>query len=103
MTQPADIGKLVGMLHEKRSDAVVEVDAPRDPKGEWWLDISSGQFKTQIAWRAAWGFEFFTTGKEGSGDKPDEIYRKPAVACTRLFQLERQWVNSKSTGEVPGV
>jgi len=92
------ISKFVAALEQECPDATVSIDVPHDPKGEWWLDIASGGFRTEVGWREAFGFGVFTSEEAGFGDRPDEIYKKFGDACTRVCQLEAHWRRSKSVG-----
>jgi hypothetical protein len=87
MTRPEQLSDFIDELSRECPGAIVNVDAPRDPKGEWWLDVTSGDFQTNVSWRPKFGFGFFTSDDKGFGDRPDEIYRRPTDACTRLCQL----------------
>jgi hypothetical protein len=95
MTRPNEITKLIDLLHEKCRSAVVSVDAPRDPKGEWWLDIADGRFRTAVSWLVDRGFGIFTSEEGGFGVRPDEFYRKPSDACERICQLRANWEDTR--------
>lgn len=74
-------------------DAEVKIDHPRDPSGEWWLDVASNDFRSAVAWRSNHGFGVFTRPPEFA-DRPDEIYQPPALAAKRLGQLYDHWRSS---------
>lgn len=63
------------------------VDAPADPAGEWFLDLEVDGFATSVAWRRDRGFGIFSSGTDGIGARPDEIFRDPSLASRRLLQL----------------
>jgi len=67
----------------------IEVDQPTDAQGEWWFDVVHDGFRSSVAWRPDHGFGVFTSSP-GFGDRPDEIYRPPALAAKRLGQLVDQ-------------
>jgi hypothetical protein len=90
MNTPVQLSEFIIMLNRECPGASVEVDAPRDPDGEWWLDVVSGHSRENVSWRPKVGFGFFTTDEKGLGDRPDEIYRKVDDACARLCHLIRQ-------------
>jgi len=96
MTNPVPVSKLIETVVRERPNARVDVDKPRNPDGEWMLDIASGRFRTTVAWRPSLGFGFFTSEEQGIGDRPDEIYRKAEDAYTRLCQLMER-AESKSS------
>lgn len=64
----------------------VSLDEPDDQNGRYWLDIRIHDFATTLTWSANQGFGFYT--QDGVyGERPDEIYKKPAMAARRLQQL----------------
>jgi DNA-binding XRE family transcriptional regulator len=87
MSTPNPISQLIELLSRECEDATVSVDVPKDPKGEWWLDIGVQKFRTSVSWNSRSGFGVFTSGEQGFGDRPDEIYAKPVRACARICQL----------------
>jgi hypothetical protein len=87
MTQPAAISKFLSRLNQECPEVHVDVDVPRDPKGEWMLDIAHGKFRTSVAWRNALGFGIFSSRDHGIGDRPDEIYKRAEAAAARVCQL----------------
>jgi hypothetical protein len=97
MNKPEQLSEFVTMLNRESPGASVEIDAPRDPNGEWWLDIVSGDAREHVSWRPKVGFGFFTTDERGFGDRPDEIYRKVDDACARLCRLIEQRRTNAST------
>ena len=90
MAQPAAIEKFVDLMRRECPEARVAIDVPRDPKGEWMIDVSQGRFRTSVAWRSARGFGIFTAPDQGIGDRPDELYKRPDDACARVVQLIRR-------------
>lgn len=90
MVQPAAIAKFVDLLQQEFPEARLDIDAPRDSKGEWFVDVVQGKFRTSVAWRSTLGFGVFTASDQGLGDRPDEIYRDPDDACARVVQLMRR-------------
>lgn len=63
------------------------VDQPRDPAGEWWLDITVDGFTTSVGWRPAHGFAILTDS-DAYGSGADEIYRDAETAAERVAQME---------------
>ena len=63
------------------------VDAPADPTGEWFLDFVIDGFATSVAWKRDRGFGIFSSGVDGIGSRPDEIFRDASLASRRLLQL----------------
>jgi hypothetical protein len=68
----------------------IETDAPSDPAGEWFVDLSLDGFRTQVAWRPSFGYGLFTSGV-AYGDRPNEIFRTAELAARRLSQMYAQW------------
>jgi len=90
MNKPKQLSAFITTLNRDCPGVLVEVDAPRDPEGEWWLDVANGGSHETVSWRPKVGFGFFTTDEKGFGDRPDEIYRKVEGACARLCRLMEQ-------------
>ncbi|WP_430245071.1 XRE family transcriptional regulator [Neorhizobium sp. DAR64861/K0K2] len=75
----------------------VEVDSPKDPDGESFLDIAKGEFSTQISFRPGVGLGVFIS-EPAFGQRPDEIYRSAEKAVQRADQLFQQFVKSGTVG-----
>ena len=90
MNKPQQLSEFIAMFSHECPGASIEVDTPRDPNGEWWLDVVGGKFRENVSWRPKVGFGFFTTNERGYGERPDEIYRRADDACTRLCGLIEQ-------------
>jgi hypothetical protein len=68
----------------------IETDAPSDPAGEWFVDLTLDGFRSNVAWRPSFGFGLFTS-EAGYGDRPNEIFRTPELAARRISQMCDQW------------
>lgn len=90
---PGPVVEFSRCLAEVIPDVEVEIDQPADARGEWWFDVTRGSFHSSVAWRPDHGFGVFTS-PPSFGEKPDEIYRPPALAAKRLGQLADQWHDS---------
>ncbi len=90
---PEPVVEFCKCLAEVIPDVEVEIDRPANARGEWWLDVACDGFHSSVAWRPDHGFGVFTS-PPGFGEKPDEIYRPPALAAKRLGQLAGQWHDS---------
>lgn len=97
---PEAIGRLVESLRPLGLGSH-DVDAPSDPKGEWFIDLSVGEFDTSVSYRPGVGFGVFTS-EAVFGARPDEIYREPHQAAIRLRQLADQWT-ADATLQSPGL
>jgi len=87
MTVPNEIVAFTDLLRHEFDDAEVNVDSPRDPNGEYWLDVSRQKFHSAVSWRPKVGFGVFVSDEESYGQRPDELYAHPDDACTRICQL----------------
>jgi len=87
MTDP--IHEFIEILQSEASVAF-DVDAPSDPNGEWWIDVEIDGMRSNVLWKAAFGFGLFTD-ESGYGTRPQEIYKNPAEAGARILQLAAQW------------
>lgn len=92
---PAPVTELSSFLKVAIPNVLIDVDQPRDPDGEWWIDVACDDFKSSVAWRPDHGFGIFTSAP-GFAERPDEIYRPAALAAKRLSQLVDHW---RDTGE----
>jgi DNA-binding XRE family transcriptional regulator len=99
MKHPNQIVSFIDALATDCPNAKVSVDAPRDPKGEWWLDISGKDFQNTVAWRAESGFGVFVSPDRGYGDQPDEIYKKADLAARRVCGLIERHSDSETSGD----
>jgi hypothetical protein len=74
-----------------------EIDRPRDPAGEWFLDLDLDGLALGVSWLASRGFGLFVREDDvGLGDRPDELYRDPQQAALRLLQLAASWKQTAS-------
>lgn len=94
-SHPDAIGELLSQLEHALPEAAVTVDRPRDPTGEWFIDVAAGEFRAPIAWREHFGFGLFTA-TEGYGDRPNEVFKKAVVTVARLMQMHQEWETSRS-------
>jgi len=92
MTRPKEISKFLDLLSREWEGVKIDIDSPRDPRGEWWIDIGDGDFQSHVSWKPAFGFGIFTSDKDDVfADRPDEIYRTSADACARICQMKTRW------------
>jgi len=64
----------------------ISVDQPDHPDAIYWLDIRIEDFAINLSWSNERGFGFYTEALS-YGERPDEIYKRPAMAARRLQQL----------------
>jgi hypothetical protein len=87
MNTPHPIETLVRLLGESFESTTVSVDAPRDPEGEYWLDVAVERFRSSVSWRPKIGFGIYVSESDGYGERPDEVYERPETTCTRIGQM----------------
>jgi hypothetical protein len=62
------------------------VDAPANSDGEWFFDVTRGEFEISVSWSKGRGFGLYTA-ESGYGDQPNELYLDASKAIERLWQL----------------
>ena len=77
--------ELLALLSQK-SAVQSSIDRPFKPDGEWWLDLTIGDWSTNIVWKPHLGFGLFTS-EEVFGQRPDEVFSDVVKAANRLRQL----------------
>jgi DNA-binding XRE family transcriptional regulator len=77
---------LKNLLAEKLPQCAMEVDAPEQVNGNWWLDVKLGRKHHTLEFRPGKGFGLFHKDA-GYGEGPAEIYRTPQRVAQRLVQL----------------
>jgi DNA-binding XRE family transcriptional regulator len=87
MNMPEPIRDFIKLIGHECEGTEVSVDSPRDPNGEYWLDISVQKFRTSVSFKPKRGFGVFVSDPEGYGERPDEIYARPGAVCARICQL----------------
>lgn len=90
MKVPEQVARLRDGVVRACPDAMINLDAPLNPDGEWWVDIRDARHEPErlitLVWRPDRGFGLFTQG-EGYGDQPNELYRSADRAVARIGQL----------------
>ena len=91
---PRDIDLFRTMLEMEPFDLEISVDAPANPSGEWWIDLSitldQQSHDIQVLWKEGLGFGLYTSNDSGYGDRPHEMYTAPEIAAARLSQQLHQ-------------
>ena len=80
-------------LGEAAPGVGAQVDPPSDPKGETFIDLSDGEFATEVSYRPEVGFGIFVSERT-FGQRPDEIYRSAAKAAQRIAQLRATFASA---------
>jgi transcriptional regulator with XRE-family HTH domain len=70
-------------------DLAVELDAPADACGPWFLDVPrpGGLAPVVVEWRPDRGFGVSTPGGDDFGSGPDEVYPNARAALDRVVRL----------------
>lgn len=93
--RPQEITQFAELLRTHCPSARASIDEPRDPHGEWWIDVRDGRFRTSLSWMSERGFGVFTSDEKGFGERPDELYSRPSDVFKRVCQLRSRWGDSK--------
>lgn len=78
--------KFADTVEHAIADAKVELDAPAEAAGNWFIDVGSGRRRVSLEFRPGSGFAIFSKSAE-FGEGPMEIYRTPDRAARRVIQL----------------
>jgi len=83
------IAKLRDNLKNRFPDIPMEVDAPADDRGRWFLDIRStgNAGPIVVEWRPDRGFGVSTPGADDYGTGPDEVYTNLKATFDRVVRL----------------
>lgn len=83
------IAKLRDHLRNRFPDILMEVDAPADDSGRWFLDIRStgNAGSIVVEWRPDRGFGVSTPGGDDYGTGPDEVYTNIKDTFDRVVRL----------------
>jgi len=81
--------------HAQHAGFEVDIDEPGTPAGEWFIDVSLGDYRESLSWMAGRGFGLYTA-EVGYGDKPSEVYLDAPQALERLRQLRTQQAAGKA-------
>jgi DNA-binding XRE family transcriptional regulator len=83
------IEKLRDDLTKRFPDLPVEIDAPADNRGPWFLDIrpTGNALPIVVEWRPDRGFGVSTAGADDYGAGPDEIYPNTKATFDRVVRL----------------
>lgn len=95
MKPDPDITAFRNDLRAFLSDVEVVADAPSEPSGLWWIDVSAGKFRCALSWKRGEGFGVFTD-EESYGVRPDELYEDPGLAARRVKLLHDSWKDHRS-------
>jgi DNA-binding XRE family transcriptional regulator len=83
------IEKLRDDLIKRFPDLSVEIDAPADDRGPWFLDIrrAAAAPPVVVQWRPDRGFGISTPGADDYGVGPDEVYANTKATFDRVVRL----------------
>src|SRR3954469_25158613 len=83
-------------LRQVAPSATAQIDAPMDPKGQTFLDLSDGTFSTEVSYRPDVGFGIFVSDSK-YGQRHDEIYRSASKAAKRIVKLKESYEQAGAT------
>lgn len=87
-TLPQQVAEIEKKLRLRFPHATVQVDAPSDPKGSWFLDVKLKDHIVTIEWKDTLGFSVTTNpSARGYGEKGDENYHQLSGAYNRVAAL----------------
>lgn len=81
-----EIVLMVSNIRKRFPFAVVSVDAPKNPKGQHFIDVRTKKSHIPIAWRPDKGFGFFSK-KSVYGEGPDQIFTDPEKVLEELREM----------------
>lgn len=90
MTAKDRVDKLGRLLRKHVPDSSVSVDAPTQPKGDWFIDTTVGKRSFAIEFRPTLGFGLSSTPSEGIGEGPDEFFEDEQAVVDRIAELLRK-------------
>lgn len=82
-----DIEMLEHAIQQDLPGAGTKLRRPRDPHGEWWLDVTHGEHVVTIQWSPRLGFGISAGASGGYGEGPDEIFTARKDATERVLEL----------------
>ncbi|WP_051462971.1 helix-turn-helix domain-containing protein [Bradyrhizobium sp. URHA0013] len=80
----------VSALRDLAPDAKIAVDEAESEGGESFIDISDGDFRTEVSYRPSFGFGIYVTPGV-YGQRPDEVFRNADKAAKRIGQLRESF------------
>ncbi len=98
MTAPFD--ELIAQLRKRYPDADIRVDAPRNPDGVWWGNLTVGPHHAEIEWRSGRGFGVSVNSEALYGEGSDEIYSTTASALKRSQELVDSGGKTEASSEL---
>ena len=94
------VDEFVARLRDAMPGVPIEIDAPANPKGEWWIDIFlHGGPAMEVTWRHDKGFGVCHARPAVFGEGPDEVYEDMNVALRRVLQLARAEIKKRELAE----
>lgn len=83
------IEKLRDDLMKRFPDIPIEIDAPADDRGPWFLNMerAGGVPAVVVEWRPDRGFGVSTPGADDFGMGPDEVYSNTKAVFDRIVRL----------------
>ena len=76
---------LTTIIRNEFPEARLDMDAPDDPVGRWFLDVVLDEYHLVVEWRENAGFGLSASGTDAFGEKPEEAYEDEQDAIRRVF------------------
>jgi hypothetical protein len=81
------VESLVKQLCSRFPKAKIEVDRPRNRRGDWYLDVTYGDHSVVIQWKEGTGFGVSSSPTHAYGEGPDEVYQGDEATYGRVVSL----------------
>lgn len=81
------VESLVKQLCSRFPKAKIEVDRPRNRRGDWYLDVTYGNHSVVIRWKEGAGFGVSSSPAHAYGEGADEVYQDEEAAYGRVVSL----------------
>jgi len=87
-TLPDQIAAVEEKIRRRFPQATIEIDAPSDPEGPWFLDASLRGHVVAVRWKRGYGFGITTNpGSGGFGEGTHESFKDPDSVYKRVTAL----------------
>jgi DNA-binding XRE family transcriptional regulator len=81
------VEQLAESLRSRLPRARIEVDAPSQGGGTWWVDVRQEKQVLSVQWNSSMGFGLSSLPSDGYGDGPDEFYETETEVADRVAHL----------------
>lgn len=78
---------LAKQLGSRFTKAKIEIDRPRNRKGDWYLDVNYNNHSVVIQWKEGVGFGVSSSPVHAYGEGADEVYQDEEATYGRIVSL----------------